>query len=313
MKKMKNNTHIEGYVYEHELKQKVSGDNSKNPGTPFINGTLKIATDESCTNIIEVHFSYVTAVTAKGMANETYRILNNIIEGSIGNVMADGLENAGMVRIDSALDLNEFYDKENNLVSLKRNEGGFIHTIASPTELKEEENKRSTFETDMVITGCKRLEANEEKGTVERVIVKGYVFNFRNALLPVEFTVVHPGAMNYFESLEATSKNPAFTLVRGEQISRIVTKKVEEVSAWGEVTIRETKSSSKDFVINWAQPDVYDWDDENTILAEELSEAMANRNVYLADVKKRQDEWKASQSNAIKAATTAPKTGGYNF
>ena len=28
-----NSTHIEGLLYEHKLEKKVSGDNSKNPGT----------------------------------------------------------------------------------------------------------------------------------------------------------------------------------------------------------------------------------------------------------------------------------------
>ena len=39
-KKMKNESHVEGYVYEHKLEMKESGPNSKNPGTEFISGTL---------------------------------------------------------------------------------------------------------------------------------------------------------------------------------------------------------------------------------------------------------------------------------
>ena len=43
MQKMINRTRIEGYVYEHKLEKKISGENSKNPGTEFITGTLNIA------------------------------------------------------------------------------------------------------------------------------------------------------------------------------------------------------------------------------------------------------------------------------
>ena len=50
--KMKNNTHIEGLLYQHNLTKKESGANSKNPGTVFINGTIDIATDNALTNII---------------------------------------------------------------------------------------------------------------------------------------------------------------------------------------------------------------------------------------------------------------------
>ena len=51
MKKMKNVVHAEGYLYEHELEMKVSGPNSKKPGTEFIRGTIGVATDEELKNI----------------------------------------------------------------------------------------------------------------------------------------------------------------------------------------------------------------------------------------------------------------------
>ena len=60
MRKVQNQTHLEGVLYQHKLQLKVSGENSKNPGTQFINGTLDLATDDAMTNIVTVHFSYVT-------------------------------------------------------------------------------------------------------------------------------------------------------------------------------------------------------------------------------------------------------------
>lgn len=52
MKTITNTTHIEGILYEHDLTAKESGPNSKNPGTPFISGTISIATDDNVTNIV---------------------------------------------------------------------------------------------------------------------------------------------------------------------------------------------------------------------------------------------------------------------
>lgn len=53
MKKAFNNaTYIEGYIYEHKLEEKVTGETSKNPGTPFITGTISIATDEDLLNVV---------------------------------------------------------------------------------------------------------------------------------------------------------------------------------------------------------------------------------------------------------------------
>ena len=83
-KTMINQTHIEGVLYEHALEAKVSGDTSKNPGTPFITGTISIATDDAMTNIVPIHFTYVTANFGSGKPNDTYTTLNNIINGTFG-------------------------------------------------------------------------------------------------------------------------------------------------------------------------------------------------------------------------------------
>lgn len=312
-KKMVNNTHIEGYVYEHKLEKKVTGDNSKNPGTEFISGTLSIATDDNMLNVVQVHFTYVTEVTSKGKPNATYGVLMNIIDGKIGSVMEHGKENAGKVRIDSAVGLNEWYDTRtqgNPLISVKRNEGGFVHVTQ---ELCEEKN-RATFETDMLITGVRRVEADPEKNQPEKGVVKGCIFDFRGALLPVEFTVLLPKAIDYFEGLDASQKTPVFTQVRGIQVSKTVVKQIEEENAFGEASIKETRNTQRDFVITWARADVYEWDSEETLLASELTEMISAREVYLADVKKRQDEYQASKGNAIASTPAAsPAKGEYKF
>ena len=309
--KMFNMTHIEGALYQHDLTLKKSGENSKNPGTEFISGNIEIATDNAGINIVPVHFTYVTATTAKGGANATFNVLKNIIDGMYKTVMTDGADKATMLRIDSAIGLNEFYTDRSGkeeLVSVKRNEGGFVHV--TPT-LEEDENKRNTFDCDIIINGVRRVEADEEKGTEEKAIVKGVIFNFRNDLMPVEFSVTNPKAMNYFEDLGATNSNPIFTRIRGRQVSESIVRRVEEESAFGEPSIREYKSTKKDFIITWAQAEPYVWDDETTITARELTEALANREVALAEMKRRSDEYKASQGKAPAAAAPAP--GAFNF
>ena len=105
MKKMKNVVHAEGYLYEHELEMKVSGPNSKKPGTEFIRGTIGIATDEELKNIVEFHFTYVTAVTSSGKSNATFTVLKDIIEGRLKTAMEVGKDGAAKLRIDSAIGL----------------------------------------------------------------------------------------------------------------------------------------------------------------------------------------------------------------
>lgn len=313
MKAMKNTTHIEGYLYQHSLTLKTSGENSKNPGTQFINGTIDIATDDALTNIVSVHFTYVTATTAKGSANATFNTLNDIINGVLKNVMEHGVDVAAKLRIDSAIGLNEFYSDRNGteeLVSQKRNEGGFVHTT---TTLASDENLRNTFETDMLITNAHRIEADEEKNTDERVIVKGYIFDFRKALLPVEYTAMSPGAMNYYEGLEASEKNPVLTKVWGRQISQTVVRKITEESAFDGPSVREVTSTRRDFVITGGAKEPYVWDDESTMTVAELKEALQEREVYLAGIKQRQADYRASQAGNAPAAAPATSAGGFNF
>ena len=308
MKNIKNETHIEGYLYEYDLAQKVTGDNSKNPGTSFITGTVSIATDDAMTNIVPVHFTYVTATTAKG-TNATYTTLMNIIDGIFKSVMKDGKDVATKLRIDSAIGLNEFYTDRSGkeeLVSAKRNEGGFVHVA---DVLSTDENNRNTFKCDMLITGCTRIDADEEKNLPEKVVVKGAIFDFRKSLLPVEFTALNPKAMDYFEGLEASPSNPTFTCVWGRQVSQVVTRTITEESAFGEPSVRAIKTTRKDFVITGASVTPYDWDDENTMTAAELTEAIAARETYLATIKQRQDEYKASKN----ATVAAPAKSGFNF
>ena len=310
-KTMINQTHIEGVLYEHALEAKVSGDTSKNPGTPFITGTISIATDDAMTNIVPIHFTYVTATFSSGKVNDTYTTLSNIVNGTFGTYMKDGADKAVKLRVDSAIGLNEFYTDRNGkeeLVSAKRNEGGFVHKVDA---LEEDEKVRNTFKTDMIITCVTHVDADDERGLPEKAVVKGAIFNFRKDLMPVELSATNPNAMRYFESLDASQRNPVFTCVWGRQVSETVVKQIRTESAFGEDEVREVKNTRRDFVITGAAKEPYVWDDESSITAAELNEAIQKREVDLAAMKKRQDEYKASRNKP--AAAAAPAQGGFNF
>lgn len=312
-KTMINQTHIEGVLYEHALEAKVSGDTSKNPGTPFITGTISIATDDAMTNIVPIHFTYVTATFGSGKPNDTYTTLLNIVNGTFGTYMKDGADKAIKLKVDSAIGLNEFYTDRNGkeeLVSAKRNEGGFVHKV---DVIDSDEKVRNTFKTDMIINCVTHIEADDEKKTPEKVVVKGAIFDFRKSLLPVEFSATNPNAMSYFEGLGATQQEPVFTCVWGRQVSEVLVREIRTESAFGEDEVREVKNTRRDFVITGAAKEPYVWDDEGSITAVELNEAIQKREVDLAAMKKRQDEYKASRAAAGSANAAAPVAGGFNF
>lgn len=315
MMKMTNETHIEGYLYEHTLELKTSGPNSKNPGTPFISGIINIATDEECLNIVPVHFTYVTATTATGKPNATFTTLSNIVDNTYSTVMKDGKDLAVKLRVDSAIGLNEFYSDRNGkeeLVSAKRNEGGFVHVVTDG--LAEDEKNRNTFKCDILITNVRHVDGDEEKGIADKAIIKGAIFDFRKSLMPVEFTATNPNAMNYFEGLDASNTNPVLTRIWGRQISETVVRRIVEESAFGDASVREVKSSRKDWVVTGARPEVYVWDDESTLTAVEVNEALKNRELALAAMRTRQEEYKASRGNtAAKASIATPTNSSFDF
>ena len=318
-----NSTRIEGILYQHNLELKVSGPNSKKPGTEFISGTIDIATNDKKTNIVPVHFTYVTAVTASGKENATFTTLKNIIDGKIGCYTNPEVgDNAAKLRVDSAIGLNEFYSDRSGaeeLVSVKRNEGGFVHVAQS---ISENENQRSTFEADVVIVGVREREAVEDdSGNVTspaKAIIDGRIFNFRKEMLPITFSAINPKAIDYFVGLEASPKNPVFTKVRGQIVSEQITRYIHEESAFGEDSVREVQSSNKDYVVTWAASEPYEFGLEETITFADLKAAAQARENTLAELKQRRDEYKASQGNAIgntsaRGTMAAPRDEEYNF
>lgn len=310
-KDFKNTESISGRLYQHNLvKKTVQNKESKNFGTEFISGTVDIAVDEEGLNVIPIHYTYVTAVTSTGKTNATYKTLESIIDGAKAWI-TDGKDAALKVRANTALALNDFYNQNDELVSAKRNEGGFLNTI---NELPPE-NERATFGVDMVITSVARVEAEDENAE-DFVRIKGGIFNFRKALLPVELICRDEQGMGYFESIDASPAEPVFTEVRGNVVSNTIKREIEEESAFGSASVKTVTRTVREWQVTWARPTEYVFGEEDTITAEELKQAMQDRQVYLAEVKKRADDYKASRAasqESSKTTTNNVPEGGFNF
>ena len=165
--------------------------------------------------------------------------------------------------------------------------------------LNAQEDQRSTFDVDMIITNTTLMEADEEKGYEEKLKVKGCIFDYANNVLPVEFVAKAPAAITYFQNLDASPKSPVFTNLRGVQINETVYKQIEEASAFGGTVIKSVPRSNKEWVITWAAQEPYVWNDESSITEKELTDLMAKREVKLASDRQRYDN--AHAGNAIPA------------
>lgn len=315
MKKTVNKENIEGRVYSHNLALKtVQNTASANYGKEFINGTLDVATDDACLNVLTVNFTYVTETTKSGGKNATYTALKQIIDTG-KTVVVDGMDAATKVKVSTSLIVNDFYSNrkgEEELVSAKRNDGGFVSIVNT---LNADEHQRNAFTIDMLINGTRLVEANEERNIpADYLEVKGAVFNFRNEMQPVTMVCKNPVGIAYFESLDASSSNPVFTQVMGSIINEQTVITREEETAFGEPRVQSYTRSRKEWVIESAKKEPYEIGEDVTV--EEIKEMIANRNTYLAGVKQRQEEYQASKA-APKPAATAPgayaAAGGFNF
>ena len=312
MRKAINTERIEGRIYQHNLTIKtVQNQTSANYGKEFISGNLEVAVDEAGLNVIPVHFTYVTEQTSSGKTNATFTNLKRIIDED-NTWIKVGKDNALKVRIDTALALNDFYTQDGNLVSVKTNEGGFVSFVNGDLC---PENERNTFAADMVITKVDRVEANPEKNINEDyVTVRGAIFNFRNDLLPVDFTVRHKDGMKYFEDLGASNAEPVYTKVWGKIMCMTSISEVKEDSAFGESSVRTYERKEKEWTITGTAKVTYDFGDEKVLTADELKKAMQNRETMLAETKARSDEYRASKAaTPAVTATTTINNSGFNF
>ncbi len=295
MKKMINKTHIEGILYESTLEEKVLNSVDE---TKYISGKLAIEVAED--NVVTVDI-YENETTKAGKKNQKYDKLKSLIGAN--SIVTTGRDTAVCLKIDSALSLNDWYPPQGELVSTLRNFNGFISFI-SPEEMKPQ----ATFQVDMLITSTMDDMEKDENGDFVpngALKVKGYIFDFANRIMPVEFLVESEAGVNYFRDLEPNT----FTKVWGKQVTQSKTTRKVEESAFGDDKVIEFTNTRKKFVITGANKEPYMFGEEGILTVQEVQEAIANRNVYLAD-KKAQSENKAptSTESIIKNPSTATFT-----
>ena len=314
-----NRVHIEGRVFNHSLQKRVTGEQSKNPGTEYIGGTLTVATDEEGYNLVPVRFTYVTAVYSKsGKPNETFSVLEQIINDGI-TMEKNGKEDAPQVRIDGDIEVNDFMGRNNEMVEAKGVRGSFAHFANGQYHLNEDENKRNTFRADMLIAG---IIDQEPENADPYLQIRGYVFNFRNDLIPVTFSVHNKGGMDYFTKCDISNENPLFTKVWGNIISTTQKIETEVESAFGAPQVDVTTRTLRAWEIEGCAVEPYEWDDDSTMTIAEFKELLDRREETKAEAKKRAEEYQASKSGQsgfptagsnVKSDNVASVPGGFKF
>ena len=222
MKKMINKSHIEGILYESTLEER---DSKSTPGTKYISGKLSIEVAED--NVITVEI-FENEITKAGKRNQKYDKLQSLIGAN--SIVTTGRDTAVCLKIDSALSLNDWYP-QGELVSTLRNFNGFINFI-SLGELKPQ----ATFQADMLITSTMDDMDRDENGDFVpngALKVKGYIFDFANRIMPVEFLVENEAGVAYFRDLEPNTFTKVFRQISTENILAKVSKPTQSAKFAG--------------------------------------------------------------------------------
>ena len=295
MKKMINKSHVEGILYESTLEERES---KSTAGAKYISGKLSIEVAED--NIITVEI-FENEITKAGKKNQKYDKLQSLIGAN--SIVSSGKDTAVCLKIDSALSLNDWYP-QGELVSTLRNFNGFINFV-SLGELKPQ----ATFQADMLITSTMDDMDKDENGDFVpngALKVKGHIFDFANRIMPVEFLVENEAGVNYFRDLEPNT----FTKVWGKQVTQSKTVTKVEESAFGDDKVVEFTNSRRKFVITGTNKEPYMFGEEGILTVKEVQDAIANRNVYLAD-KKAQSENNTPAST--EPVVSNPSTATFTF
>ena len=302
---LNNSVHVEGYVFSHSLQNRVS-----RKGVPFIMGDLNIATDDQGSNVVPVHFTYVTETYAKsGKPNQTYALLNSLIEDSSRTFESCG-KDAMKVRVDGDVEVNDFVTREGEMASPKRIRGSFVHQMTNSIA----ENP-ATFDVDMLIAAATEREVEDGDDYMN---LRGYVFNFRGDLLPVDFNIRSKGGMLYFGNQDISNSSPLFTHIKGNIVSATIETRKEEESAFGEPIVNVTTRNVRTWDVTWAAAEPYEFGDGGDMSKDELKQKLTERETYLAEVKKNHEDYMASRNGgqnfapATTAVSSTDTTNGYD-
>ena len=271
-----NNVSVRGYVFSHTLQER---DSTRNPGEKIIMGIVNVATDDDAINVVPVNF-FVNEKTKAGKTNATFTNLHQIIAEN--KTYEECGTNAARVRIQGAIDVNDFYVRDGQLVTGKRVRGSFLHFLNAGEAISSDKVPATSFEADVLLQAAVESESNDGS---DYVSLRGFAFNYRGDVLPVTFSVQSEGGKNFFLGEDISAANPYFGKVWGNIKSTVVVSEQEEDSAktaFGAPQVHETSRTFRTWEVVGAN--VNEGLGEDTITQAELTQKMGERNARLADL-----------------------------
>ena len=298
--KMINNVQLSGYIYSHNLTENVSRNNNT-----YIRGRMEIALDGDFTKVIPVQWLVMES------RKDVFNTLKSIIEDDTVTVESGNFKNKGeitRVRISGNIDVNDFISRNTGqMVTYQQIRGAFIHFMHEPVP----DDNDCTFSADTYLNSSETVDEPSQSSYIK---LRGFVFDFRGHLIPVEFNACTPEGIRFFDDQDISSDDPYFSTVYGKVEPSTVVSTSEEDSTeigFGEPVVRETTRHFIGWNITTAKVNL--GLSEDTVSDEELSELMSYRQQDLADVRQRYESSNSSAPTAFGSAPAAKTTGNSGF
>jgi hypothetical protein len=296
-----NKAEVQGYVFDHNLRERTSAKTGDN----YISGELSVATSEDGTNVVKVYFGYVAD---SGIKADTYKLLQEIIQSG-KTYQTDGRD-AIKVRISGNIEVNDWVNRNGEMVSIRRLGGSFCNRHNGQNITKPAE-----FEAEFLANTAMFHEVEDGDDYYE---LKGYVFNYRNELVPTSFSVTSPAGIKAFEDMEITQNEPKLVHIWGKvKTNTIVTQKESnEDLAFGVPAVTTTEKTFTSWeVCSASKGEAFEEDGDSVptmtvkgvsaITKDELQKLLADREEHLADVKKRYEERQSQGVTNVTPASSA--------
>ena len=197
LRQAENTVKIEGVLSEVDIKPGTFKKNGQIVDS--IGGTIIVKVNQTINNeekelTIPVHM-FASKLTNDGRPNPAYASIEKVANEFVSIASAGGEEGADRVRITSgAIEMNEYYSRDNRLVSFPRIKASFVSKIR-----KEDCHPEASFSATFVVAG-KDDEIDRNGEATGRLCVKTIIPGYRGKIDVVPMYVVNEKAISAISS-----------------------------------------------------------------------------------------------------------------
>lgn len=265
-----------------------------------IKGDFKVRVDTKINNVdttLEIPVRVFTNQLKKdGMPNPSYNQMKNLKDTFV-SIAASDIERADRVRITGAqIEMNEYYNKNGNLVSFPAITANFVDKIN-----KNDCHPMADFSVVFVVLKA-GYELDSEGVETNRYKITAGVPKFGGRMDTIPFYAINPSVIDavtqYWrvgDTVKATGKL-SFTQT---------TETIEDNSGFGEAQVRTVTRNVSDLIITGGSTTPIEGD--FALEAEDVRAALAKHQEYLAQLKTKAE----ARRNAPPAATSANRTNSF--